>query len=215
MDVSLVLVAHAYNPSTREAETGRSLWVQSQPGLQSKSQDRLQSYTEKTCVKKTTTKKTGTWMPLGMGILNCIDISLTDEIIAINTCLVLRSAWLYSGECHGSHLSVDPFGLQSSLNGGCDRGMAIWSKSSLVESVDRQNHVPFTHRKQESMKNLYPQKSCCCWWDLRVAHMLVTISFPAASSMLAWGSDSELWTVLGHVVVFLTWRRKAVKAQSC
>lgn len=48
-----------------------------------------------------------------------------------------------------------------------------------------------------------------------VAHMLVILSFPAASALLARGSDPELWTVPGHVVVFQTWRRKAVKAQSC
>ena len=28
------MVAHTFNPSTWEAETGRSLWVRSQPGLQ-------------------------------------------------------------------------------------------------------------------------------------------------------------------------------------
>ena len=51
--VSLVLVAHAFNPSTREAEAGGSLWVPGQPGLQSEFPDRSQSYTEKPCPKKT------------------------------------------------------------------------------------------------------------------------------------------------------------------
>ena len=34
------------NPSTREAKAGESLWVRGQPGLQSKFQDRVQSYRE-------------------------------------------------------------------------------------------------------------------------------------------------------------------------
>ena len=29
-----MVVAHAFNPSTQKAETGESLWVQDQPGLQ-------------------------------------------------------------------------------------------------------------------------------------------------------------------------------------
>ena len=35
------MVVHAFNPSTREAETDGSLWVRGQPGLQSKFQDCL------------------------------------------------------------------------------------------------------------------------------------------------------------------------------
>ena len=33
------VVAHAFNPSTRKAEAGRSLWLQGQPGLNSGFQD--------------------------------------------------------------------------------------------------------------------------------------------------------------------------------
>ena len=40
------MVAHAFNPSTREAEASGSLWVLGQPGLQSEFQDRHQSYRE-------------------------------------------------------------------------------------------------------------------------------------------------------------------------
>ena len=47
---SRVVVAHAFNPSTREAEAGGFLWVRGQPGLKSKFQGRLQSYTEKPCL---------------------------------------------------------------------------------------------------------------------------------------------------------------------
>ena len=46
------MVVHAFNPSTGKAEAGRSLWVQSMPVLQSEFQDRLQSYTEKSILKK-------------------------------------------------------------------------------------------------------------------------------------------------------------------
>jgi hypothetical protein len=45
------MVAHAFNPSTREAEAGGFLSpVRGQPGLQSEFQD-SQSYTEKPCLK--------------------------------------------------------------------------------------------------------------------------------------------------------------------
>jgi hypothetical protein len=45
------VVAHAFNPSTWEAEAGRG-----QPGLQIECQD-SQGYTEKPCLKKKVTKK--------------------------------------------------------------------------------------------------------------------------------------------------------------
>jgi len=32
-------VAHDFNPTTQKAEAGNNLWVQGQPGLQSKIQD--------------------------------------------------------------------------------------------------------------------------------------------------------------------------------
>ena len=47
-----MVVTPAFNPSIWEAEAGECLWVQGHPGLQSKFQDRLQSYTEKSCLKK-------------------------------------------------------------------------------------------------------------------------------------------------------------------
>jgi len=46
-------MAHAFNPSTQEAEASGSLWVLGQPGLQSEFQD-SQSYAEKSCLKTTT-----------------------------------------------------------------------------------------------------------------------------------------------------------------
>jgi hypothetical protein len=53
--VSRAVVAHAFNPSTWEAEAGRFL-SSSQPGLQSEFQD-SQGYTEKPCLEKTKNKK--------------------------------------------------------------------------------------------------------------------------------------------------------------
>jgi hypothetical protein len=53
------VVEHAFNPSTWEAEVGRSLCVRGQPGLQSEFQD-SQGYTMKPCLKKT--NKTQKWM---------------------------------------------------------------------------------------------------------------------------------------------------------
>jgi hypothetical protein len=47
------VVAHTFNPSTREAEAGG---VRGQPGLQSEFQD-SQGYTEKPCLEKTKKKK--------------------------------------------------------------------------------------------------------------------------------------------------------------
>ena len=44
-------MVHIFNPSTWEAETGGSLWVWGQPGLQSEFQD-SQDYTEKPCLEK-------------------------------------------------------------------------------------------------------------------------------------------------------------------
>jgi hypothetical protein len=49
-------VAHAFNPSTQEAEADFVLWVRGQPGLQSEFQD-SQGYTEKPCLEKTNKQK--------------------------------------------------------------------------------------------------------------------------------------------------------------
>ena len=51
------MVAHDFNPSTWEAEEGGSLWVQGYPILQSKFQDKYQSYTENLLVEKPKAKK--------------------------------------------------------------------------------------------------------------------------------------------------------------
>ena len=48
------MVAHAFNPSTREAEAGG--FLSSRPGLQNEFQD-SQGYTEKPCLEKTKNKK--------------------------------------------------------------------------------------------------------------------------------------------------------------
>ena len=52
------MVVQAFNPSAQKAETGGSQWVWGQPGLQSEFQDRLQSYTEKTCLEKQNKEQT-------------------------------------------------------------------------------------------------------------------------------------------------------------
>ena len=52
---SRAVVAHAFNPSTWQAEAGGFL-SSSQPGLQSEFQD-SQGYTEKPCLKKPKEKK--------------------------------------------------------------------------------------------------------------------------------------------------------------
>ena len=51
------MVAHAFNPSTWEAEAGRFL-SSGQPGLQSEFQDSSRGYTEKPCLKNKQTNKT-------------------------------------------------------------------------------------------------------------------------------------------------------------
>jgi hypothetical protein len=57
---SWAVVAHTFNPSTQQAETGRFLssdfWVRGQSGLQSEFQD-SQDYTEKPCLEKPKKKK--------------------------------------------------------------------------------------------------------------------------------------------------------------
>ena len=50
------MVAHAFNPSTREAEAGGFL-SQGQPDQQSEFQD-TQGYTKKPCLEKQTSKQT-------------------------------------------------------------------------------------------------------------------------------------------------------------
>ena len=49
------MVAHAFSPSTWEAEAG-DFWVRGQPGLQGEFQN-SQGYAEKPCLKKQTTDK--------------------------------------------------------------------------------------------------------------------------------------------------------------
>jgi hypothetical protein len=51
------VLTHALNPSAWEAEAGRSLWVQGQPGLQIKFQDNQYCYTEKPCLETNKQKK--------------------------------------------------------------------------------------------------------------------------------------------------------------
>ena len=46
------MVAHAFNPSTQEAEAGDTQWVQGQPGLQSEFQNSQDCNTEKPCLEK-------------------------------------------------------------------------------------------------------------------------------------------------------------------
>jgi hypothetical protein len=53
-ECSQAVVAHAFNPSTREAEAGR--FLSSRSGLQSEFQD-SQGYKEKPCLKKQTNKQ--------------------------------------------------------------------------------------------------------------------------------------------------------------
>jgi hypothetical protein len=50
-DWGLVMLVHMFTLSTWKAEAGRSLWIQSQSGLQSEFQD-SQSYTETPCLEK-------------------------------------------------------------------------------------------------------------------------------------------------------------------
>ena len=50
------MVAHTFNSSTQEAVAGESLWIQGQPGLQSKFQDR-RGYAVILCFEKQTNKQ--------------------------------------------------------------------------------------------------------------------------------------------------------------
>jgi hypothetical protein len=52
-----VIVSQGGGTYTQKAETGRSLWVQGQPGLQNKFQDSM-VYTKKPCLEKQTDKQT-------------------------------------------------------------------------------------------------------------------------------------------------------------
>ena len=51
-----MVVVHAFNPSTWEAEAGGSLSLR-QPGLQSEFQDDNQGYTEKSCLENQPTNQ--------------------------------------------------------------------------------------------------------------------------------------------------------------
>jgi hypothetical protein len=73
--LSWLVVGHAFNPSTREAEAGGSLWVKTQSGLQSEFQD-SQGYTEKPCLRRK--KRNGVLGPAVVrGGLNIPDMSFT------------------------------------------------------------------------------------------------------------------------------------------
>jgi hypothetical protein len=50
--LSRAVVVHAFTPSTDRRQRQADLWVEGQPGLQSKFQD-SQGYTEKPCLRKT------------------------------------------------------------------------------------------------------------------------------------------------------------------
>ena len=66
------VVVHAFNPSSWEAEAGRYLLVQGQHGLQSKFQDRLQSYRE--ILSQKTQKKKIYLFPLCACVCMCSHI---------------------------------------------------------------------------------------------------------------------------------------------
>ena len=73
-----VVVVHAFNHSTQEAESGGSLWVRGQTGLQSKFQDRHQSYTEKPCLVKSKKQNCPQSVSLRISKIPC---SLTGSIL--------------------------------------------------------------------------------------------------------------------------------------
>jgi hypothetical protein len=58
------MVVHTFNPSTKEAQAGRFLWVQDQPGLQSEFQD-SQDSTEKFYLDKQANKHNSITYPTG------------------------------------------------------------------------------------------------------------------------------------------------------
>jgi hypothetical protein len=70
--VKLGMVAHAFNPSTQEAEAGGFLLIRGQPGLQSEFQD-SQSYTQRNPTQSQKTKqnkKTKTKLKSCLGYLS-------------------------------------------------------------------------------------------------------------------------------------------------
>jgi hypothetical protein len=50
------MLLYTFKPSTQEAEAGRSLWVQSQPGLYSKFET-IQDYVSRPCLKQNKNQK--------------------------------------------------------------------------------------------------------------------------------------------------------------
>lgn len=64
-------VAHTFNPSIMEAEAGRSLGLQGQPGLWSKLQD-SQGYNKKPCQKINKKQEPTAYLPTRPGIPNTI-----------------------------------------------------------------------------------------------------------------------------------------------
>ena len=71
------MVAHTFNPNTQEAETGGSLLVRGQPGLQSLFQDNQGCYTEKPCLEKPE-------------INRLMYVKVLDFIMAFHTCVKLH-----------------------------------------------------------------------------------------------------------------------------
>ena len=131
------MVAQAFNPSTQEAEAGRSLWVLAQPGLQGESQDSQWRGFSAGMLFWAPLLLSGLWLPLHSPCLTSLpDLPQPCSATAQSGRLLSKPLWYWKVSCLGA------------LSQGTERN------GSLLDS----------HRYADKAEDLVDNKRVC-WWE--------------------------------------------------